>query len=226
MRADAPPKRTGPPPQAEGGSASQVGGARRASQDMMRAKVRLQHPLAGPRQRGGSAPPSPPSSRWSFGARRWVSPPPQAMKSAHKCASSILRQAPPGRGGERGGGGVRARQSAPAGGKGGKGGNARQAWGDARKTRTHTHTQLSRPRSPPQAKGGEKSRLVQNPRQSPPQTEGEGGKRPKQCGTRAKRALCAHTHTQQAQAPPRQCLDARRQEGGLRKGGTGAHGAL
>jgi hypothetical protein len=35
-----------------------------------------------------------------------------------------------------------------------------------------------------------------------------------------------HTHTQQAQAPPRQCLDARRQEGGLRKGGTGAHGAL
>ena len=60
MRADAPPKRTGPPPQAEGGSASQVGGARRASQDMMRAKVRLQHPLAGPRQRGGSAPPLPP----------------------------------------------------------------------------------------------------------------------------------------------------------------------
>jgi len=57
-----------------------------------------------------------------------------------RCASSILRQAPPGRGGERGGGGVRARQSAPAGDKGGKGGNARQAWGDARKTRTHTHT--------------------------------------------------------------------------------------
>jgi hypothetical protein len=55
-----PPSAQVPPPQAEGGSASQVGGARRASQDMMRAKVRLQHPLAGPRQRGGSAPPLPP----------------------------------------------------------------------------------------------------------------------------------------------------------------------
>jgi hypothetical protein len=148
------------------------------------------------------------------------------MKSTHTSAPPASSGRPPQAEGGSAGGGVRARQSAPAGGKGGKGGNARQAWGDARKTRTHTHTQLSRPRSPPQAKGGEKSRLVQNPRQSPPQTEGEGGKRPKQCGTRAKRALCAHTHTQQAQAPPRQCLDARRQERGLRKGGTGAHGAL
>jgi hypothetical protein len=124
------------------------------------------------------------------------------MKSTHTSAPPASSGRPPQAEGGSAGGGVRARQSAPAGDKGGKGGNARQAWGDARKTRTHTHTQLSRPRSPPQAKGGEKSRLVQNPRQSPPQTEGEGGKRPRQCGTRAKRALCAHTHTQQAQAPP------------------------
>ena len=220
-----PPQAHRSPPQAEGGSASQVGGARRASQDMMRAKVRLQHPLAGPRQRGGSAPPSPPSSKWSFGARRWGFSPPPGHEERTQVRLQHPQAGPPGRGGERGTGGVRARQSAPAGDKGGKGGNARQAWGDARKTRTHTHT-ASQVQVPPPGRGGEMSRLVQNPRQSPPQTEGEGGKRPKQCGTRAKRALCAHTHTQQAQAPPRQCLDARRQEGGLRKGGTGAHGAL
>jgi len=84
----------------------------------------------------------------------------------------------------------------------------------------------ARPPPPPGEGGGEVSLGQKSQTIPPPQTEGEGGKRPKQCGTRAKRALCAHTHTQQAQAPPRQCLDARRQEGGLRKGGTGAHGAL
>jgi len=149
------------------------------------------------------------------------------MKSTHTSAPPASSGRPPQAEGGSAGGGVRARQSAPAGDKGGKGGNARQAWGDARKTRTHTHTHsLAGPGPPPQAKGGGGSLdLCKIPDNPPPQTEGEGGKRPRQCGTRAKRALCAHTHSR-PRPPPRQCLDARRQEGGLRKGGTGAHGAL
>ncbi len=85
---------------------------------------------------------------------------------------------------------------------GGRGGMRARRGGTRAKRTLSAHTQLSRPRSPPQAKGGgEKSRLVQNPRQSPPQTEGEGGKRPRQCGTRAKRALCAHTHSRPRPPP-------------------------
>ena len=98
--------------------------------------------------------------------------------------------------------------------------------GGTRAKRAHTHTQLSRPRSPPPGKGGGKSLdLCKIPDNPPPRQKERGVSAPSNVG-RAQNALYAHTHTQQAQAPPRQCLDARRQERGLRKGGTGAHGAL
>jgi hypothetical protein len=165
---------------------------------MKRAKVRPQHPLAGPRQRGGARPPPPLQvggalARSCAPMTAGLPPPPghEARTSAPP-ASSGRPQAEGGSAGEGGDAGKSASECAcgiPD--KGGEGGMRARRCGTRAKRALSAHTQLSRPRSPPQARGG-KSRLVQNPRQSP-QAEGEGGKRPRGCGTRAKRALCAHT---------------------------------
>jgi hypothetical protein len=103
---------------------------------------------------------------------------------------------------------------------------ARRGGTRAKRAHTHTHS-LAGPGPPPRQRGGKSLDLCKIPDNPPPRQKERGVSAPGNVG-RAQNALYAHTHTHTAGPgpPPRQCLDARRQEGGLRKGGTGAHGAL
>ena len=73
--------------------------------------------------------------------------------------------------------------------------------GGTRAKRAHTHTQLSRPRSPPQARGGESLDLCKIPDNPPPRQKERGVSAPGNVG-RAQNALYAHTHTHSRPRPP------------------------